>query len=62
MAHEHLEDLRRVRSALVDSRRAWAKTIAAPGAKTDQMLTTMTAIQDAIEAIDRAIEDERKGR
>jgi hypothetical protein len=32
------------------------------GAKTDQMLTTMTAIQDAIEAIDRAIEDERKGR
>jgi hypothetical protein len=60
MGQEHLEELKKARSALVEARRTWARTLAKPGPKDDNAAMTMTSYQEAIEAIDRAIEDEKR--
>jgi hypothetical protein len=59
MAHEHVQDLKKARSALVALRRTWAKAIAAPGAK-EGTINCIIEVQQAIEAIDRAIKDEEQ--
>jgi hypothetical protein len=60
MGQEHLDDLKKARSALVEARRTWVRILAKPGAKDDNAAMTMTSYQEAIEAIDRAIEDEKR--
>jgi hypothetical protein len=57
MAQEHIEELRKARSALVNDRRSRAKAI--PGARTSAALMSFIEVQQAIEAIDHAIKDEK---
>jgi Skp family chaperone for outer membrane proteins len=56
---DDLEDLKKARSALVDERRNYAKSLAVgyqPG-KTQEATRGIIDAQEAIEAIDRAIEE-----
>jgi hypothetical protein len=57
MADEHLEELRKAGSVLVAARRGQVRTILNPTATTGLDARTFADFQ---EAIDRAIEDERK--
>jgi glutamine amidotransferase PdxT len=59
MAQEHIEELRKARSALVSERRSRAKALVIPGARTSTALMSFIEVQQAIEAIDRAIKDEK---
>jgi len=60
VAQEHIEELRKARSALVNARRNWAKVLAGSyqRGKSDQAITEIANVQHAIDAIDRAIIDE----
>jgi len=62
MTAEHVQDLRSARAALVKARRNWAKALAGPYSrdKSDQAITDIVDVQNAIDAIDRAILDEGK--
>ena len=60
MADEHLEELRKAGSVLVAARRGQVRTILNPTATTGLDARTFADFQEGIEAIDRAIEDERK--
>ncbi|WGD55876.1 hypothetical protein QA641_19500 [Bradyrhizobium sp. CB1650] len=62
MADEHLQDMREARRALVEMRRNWAKAIAGDyqRGKTEDAIKGIIEVQQAVEAIDRAIEDEGK--
>jgi hypothetical protein len=57
MADDPLQDLEKARAALVAKRLAWAKTIAAPGEISQGAISTIVEVQQAIEVIDRAIEE-----
>lgn len=57
MADEDLQDLMNARAALINERRNRTKTIANPGAITNEAMGNFIKVQEAIEAIDRAIEE-----
>jgi hypothetical protein len=59
MAQEHIEELRKARSSLVNERRNRAKILVNPGARTSAALMSFIEVQQTIEAIDRAIKDEK---
>lgn len=54
---DDLQILMNARGALINERRSRAKTITSPGTITNQALENFTKVQEAIEAIDRAIEE-----
>jgi hypothetical protein len=56
LSNEHVENLKKLRTAFVELRRAKAARL---GGSVDLMATDIIDIQLAIEAIDRAIEDEK---
>jgi hypothetical protein len=60
MAQEHIEDLRKARTALVNVRRNWAKELAGPyhRGKSEQAIKHIVDVQRAIDVIDQAILDE----
>ena len=60
MAQEHIEDLRKARTALVNVRRNWAKVLAGPyqRGKSDQAIKDIVDVQRAIDVVDQAIIDE----
>lgn len=58
MANSHVEDLKKLRSAFVELPRTKARLTGAVDGMADEVIK----IQQAIEAIDRAIEDERGGK
>jgi hypothetical protein len=60
MADDPVQDLMNARTALINERRSTARTIAIPGARTDQWIRSFIEIQQALEAINRAITDEKK--
>jgi hypothetical protein len=59
MAQEHIEELRKARSSLVNERRNRAKILVYPGARTSAALMSFIEVQQTIEAIDHAIKDEK---
>jgi len=60
MADDPVQDLTNARTALINERRSLARTIAIPGARSDQLIRSFIEIQQALEAINHAITDERK--
>ena len=60
MAQEHIEELRKARTALVNARRNWAKLLAGPyqPGKSEQTIKEIVEVQRAIDVIDQAILDE----
>ena len=60
MSEQHAELLKKARERLVEDRRSFAKIIAAPfeRERTSDARTRFIEMQTAIEAVDRAIEDE----
>jgi hypothetical protein len=60
MSEEHIDDLKKARAQLIEQRRAFAKVLAGPydRGKTEQARERFLDIQAAIEAMDRAIDDE----
>ena len=54
------DDLKKARSRLVGERRAFAKVLAGPcePGKSEEARAAFIAVQSAIEAIDRALDDE----
>jgi hypothetical protein len=58
MAEEHVAVLRRVREAFVRKRRAMAEQMIPEGAAAAHFAPSFANLQAAIEAIDRAIQDE----
>jgi hypothetical protein len=62
MADDPVQDLVNARTALISERRSRARTIAIPGAKTDQAIRSFIEIQQALEAINRAIKEEQRKR
>jgi hypothetical protein len=60
MAQEHIEDLRKARTALVNVRRNWAKVLAGTyeRGKSDQAIKDIVDVQRAIDVVDQAIIDE----
>jgi hypothetical protein len=60
MSQEHTDDLKKARAQLIEQRRAFAKVLAGPydRGKTEQARERLLEIQVAIEAMDRAIDDE----
>jgi hypothetical protein len=60
MSEQHAALLKKARERLVENRRNFAKIIAAPfeREKTNDARTRFIEMQTAIEAVDRAIEDE----
>jgi hypothetical protein len=60
MANEHIEELKKARSRLVEERRTFAKQIAGPFErdKTVDARAKITETQTIIDTIDRAIKDE----
>jgi hypothetical protein len=62
MSSDHLRELRNARNTLIDARRVLASKIS-PGKYRAEMANIMDEfmrLQSTIEAIDRAIEDERR--
>jgi hypothetical protein len=62
MSEQHVELLKKARERLVEDRRKFAKIIAAPfeREKTSDARARFIEMQMAIEAVDRAIEDEEE--
>ena len=60
MSEDHTDTLKKARAKLIEQRRAFAQTLAGPydRGKTEQALEKFVEIQAAIEAMNRAIEDE----
>ena len=60
MSEEHTDNLKKARARLIEQRRAFVKVLAGPydRGKTEQAREKFLEIQAAIEAMDRAIEDE----
>ena len=60
MNEEHTDNLKKARAKLIEQRRAFAKVLAGPydRGKTEQAREKFSEIKAAIEAMDRAIEDE----
>ena len=61
MANEHLDDLLRMRSLLLEDRRSKIKVMltSRPGSIGSQFHDNFVRLQAAIAAVDQAIEDER---
>jgi hypothetical protein len=59
LSQEHIKELEEARASLVNARRNWTKTVAKPGPTSD-VARNFTDYQEAIEAIDAAIKEERK--
>lgn len=57
MADDDLQDLLKARAALVNKRRTWAQTIATPGEVAENAIQAIIEVQQAIEVVDRAIEE-----
>jgi hypothetical protein len=64
MSDEHLDNLRQARTQLIEQRRAFVRVLAGPydRGKTEQAREGFMETQAAIEAMDRAIEDEEGTR
>ena len=63
MVKEQIEELEKARGKLVEARHDHARSIASnSGAMPDALIARFVDIQDAIEAIDRAIKDERTSK
>jgi hypothetical protein len=60
MAKDHVERLEQARKTLLDRRRAMAGSLAAATQQIESEAERLMKIQDAIEAIDRAIQDEQR--
>jgi hypothetical protein len=60
MSQEHVNDLRKARSALVNSRRDWTRVLAGgyQRGKTEEAIKAIVDIQHAIDAVDNAERDE----
>ena len=61
MAEKRVEELTKARRALVDQRQSWAQVLARgyERGKTEDAIKGIIQVQNAIEAIDSAIDDER---
>ena len=57
MTDDDLQDLMNARAALIKERRNRTKTIANPGAITNEAMANFINVQEAIEAVDRAIDE-----
>ena len=64
MSEEHTGNLKRARAQLIEQRRAFVQVLAGPydRGKTEQAREGFMETQAAIEAMDRAIEDEEETR
>ena len=64
MNDEHIDNLRKARAQLIEQRRAFIQVLAGPydRGKTEQAREGFMETQAAIEAMDRAIEDEEGTR
>jgi len=64
MNDEHIDSLRQARALLIEQRRAFVRVLAGPydRGKTEQAREGFIETQAAIEAMDRAIEDEEGTR
>jgi hypothetical protein len=64
MNDEHIDNLRQARGQLIEQRRAFIQVLAGPydRGKTEQAREGFMETQAAIEAMDRAIEDEEETR
>jgi hypothetical protein len=64
MSDEHLDNLRQARAQLIEQRRVFVRVLAGPydRGKTEQAREGFMETQAAIEAMDRAIEDEEGTR
>ena len=60
MAKDHVSDLKNARDELVRQRRASISALAEGGIHTEHQLDTFIRYQEAIEAIDRAINEEQR--
>jgi hypothetical protein len=60
MADDPVQDLMNARTALINERRSQARSLANPGMKTNELIHSFFAIQQTLEAINRAIADERR--
>jgi hypothetical protein len=58
MADDDLQDLTKARAALVAKRLTWAKTIAASGEIPGGAISAIIEVQQAIDVIDSAMEEE----
>ena len=64
MNQEHLKELERARTELIQQRRLIVKALAQPserGRDTEGLMKTLVEYQTTIDALDRAREDEQKG-
>jgi hypothetical protein len=61
MSEEHTGNLKKARAQLIEQRRAFVQVLAGPydRGKTEQARENFLVVQAAIEAMDRAIEDEQ---
>jgi DNA-binding FrmR family transcriptional regulator len=60
MAKDHVERLEQARKTLVERRRAMAGSLASAKEQIESEAERLMKIQGAIEAIDRALEDEQR--
>jgi hypothetical protein len=63
MTQEHIDDLQKARDALVRERRFWAKTLAGGGTRrgdTEAATKRIVEVQQAIDAVDEALEEENR--
>ena len=61
MSEEHTGNLKKARAQLIEQRRAFVQVLAGPydRGKTEQARENFLVVQAAIEAMDRAIEDDQ---
>jgi hypothetical protein len=64
MSEEHTDNLKKARAQLIGARRTFAQVLAGAyeRGKTEEVRERFVEIQAAIEAIDRAIEDEKRSQ
>ena len=64
MSEEHTDNLKKARARLIEQRRAFVKVLVGPyeRGKTDQARERFLDMQAAIEAMNRAIEDEERSQ
>jgi len=64
MSEEHTDNLKKARARLIEQRRAFVKVLAGPyeRGKTEQAREKFLEMQTAIEAMNRAIEDEERSQ
>jgi len=60
MADDHLHELESARIVLVSKRQALAQTIATPGENPDAAIKAIIEVQQAIDVIDHAMEEQQE--